>query len=78
MLTLNDIFRHYGRRKTLDVLVRVSTGREIPNNGLPILEDLAYIELVRRGAGTDLELTDAGTAVLARLESEVGSLMLQE
>lgn len=78
MLSLNDIYRHFGRRKTLDVLVRVSTRREIPSDSLQVLEDLAYIDLVRRGSGTDLELTEAGATLLATLETEIDQLVMQQ
>jgi hypothetical protein len=45
---------------------------------MPVVEDLAYIGMVRRGSGTNLELTEAGATALATLEAELGSLLLQE
>jgi hypothetical protein len=78
MLSLKDIHRHFGMRKTHEVLVRISHRQVLPNGTLPIVEDLAYIGYVERHHDGAWELTAAGAAALEELNMESGHLLMHE
>ncbi|HVK39316.1 MAG TPA: hypothetical protein VNA88_12320 [Candidatus Kapabacteria bacterium] len=78
MLSLKDIHRHFGMRKTHEVLVRISHRHVLPSGVLPVVEDLAYIGLVRRRSEGAWELTDAGAAALTELDETCGHLLMHD
>lgn len=75
MLSLKDIHRHFGMRKTHEVLVSISHRHILPTGTLPVVEDLAYIGLVRTSDAGVMELTDAGVAALNELDAQCGHLL---
>lgn len=78
MLSLKDIQRHFGMRKTHEVLLRISDSEKLSSSVSQIAEDLVYINLVRRRADGGYELTDAGASALEALGSTVGNLPMQD
>jgi hypothetical protein len=77
MLSLKDIYRHFGRRRTQDVMVRISHQEELSNDSSQIVEDLIYIGYAERRDGGTIELTEIGSSALAEFQAEVGRVLVE-
>jgi hypothetical protein len=77
MLSLKDIFRHHGMRRTHAVLHRIGHALDMTTSVEPIAEDLHYIGLLAR-TQNGFELTDAGRLALENLDAEAGHLLARD